>query len=47
MPMAEGESFAGYTVVRLLGVGAVWVRCTGPGIPGYPRNDALRCCRAR
>ena len=34
MPLAEGTTFAGYTILRLLGAGA-WVRCTSPSIRGY------------
>ena len=39
MPMAEGESFAGYTVVRLLGVGASALGPPGPRQLSF--DDAL------
>ena len=35
MPLAEGATFAGYTILRLLGAGE-WVRSTSPAIPGCP-----------
>ena len=41
MPMAEGESFAGYTVVRLLGVGGMGEVYLARH-PRLPRNDALK-----
>ena len=44
MPLAEGETFAGYTIVRLLGAGG-WVRSIWPSIPGCPARTPLRFCR--
>jgi hypothetical protein len=42
MPLPTGETFAGYTIVRLLGSGG-WVRSTSRNIRGSPDAMRLSC----
>ena len=41
MPLEEGESFAGYTIVRLLGAGGMGEVYLAKH-PRLPRSDALK-----
>ena len=46
MPLADGATFAGYTIVRLLGSGGMGEVYLAEH-PRLPRRDALSACTER